>query len=39
MKIKAQWALMVTVVVLLCLVGWGGSRAQARAALTGSIKL
>lgn len=28
MRVKAQWALMVASVVLLCLVSWGGSRAQ-----------
>src|SRR4028119_2315603 len=28
MKIKAQWVLMIGLVALLCLAGWGGSRAQ-----------
>jgi hypothetical protein len=28
MRVKSQWVLMIVAVVLLCLVGWGGSRAQ-----------
>jgi lipopolysaccharide export system protein LptC len=28
MRIKAHWMLLIAAVVLLCLVGWGGSRAQ-----------
>jgi hypothetical protein len=31
MRLKAQWVLMVAFVALLCLAGWGGSRAQSSA--------
>lgn len=31
MRVKSQWVLMLASVVLLCLVGWGGSRAQSAA--------
>jgi hypothetical protein len=31
MRIKSQWALVIASVVLLCLAGWGGSRAQSSA--------
>jgi hypothetical protein len=31
MRIKAQWVLLVGFVALLCLAGWGGSRAQSSA--------